>query len=81
MTDERSKVEVRVSKSGPSGRPLVEVIVDDKITPSRLAEVVNGVVTSEVVYARAGIVYHPECKSGLDVYVSGKFQDVFTVNV
>ncbi len=71
--------EVRVSKSGPSGKPRAEVIVDPKITASQIGALVQSVTTSKPVLTAAGLRACGGCKSGLDINILDRFQEVIQV--
>lgn len=81
MADVSNSVEVRVSKTGPHGRPVAEVIVDNNITAAQLVAVVQNVVTNDGVLAAAGLGKCPGCKSGMDVNILGQYEAVIQVAV
>ncbi|MBZ5728895.1 MAG: hypothetical protein LAP87_28435 [Acidobacteriia bacterium] len=70
--------EVRVSKTGPAG-PHAEVIVDGKITASQLGSLMQSVTTNKAVLSAAGLRACAGCKSGLDIHILDRFQEVIQV--
>jgi hypothetical protein len=78
MSDHKASAEVRVSKQGPNGRPVAEVVVSSGISPAALGGVLQQVVTNDRVFTAAGL--KPcACKSGLDIHVIERFGDVIKV--
>lgn len=73
------KAEVRVSKAGPAGKPLVQVAIDSKATPEEIGNVIRAVYSNASVYRAAGVREHLTCKSGIDVAVVESFGDSITV--
>ena len=78
MADQRVSAEVRVSKRGPQG-PLAQVAVPSNISAAAIAGIVQKVVTNEKVLTAAGLRVCDGCKSGLDIHIIDKFEDVFKV--
>ena len=73
-----AKAQVRVSKYGPNGRPQAEVLVAGNITAAGLAGVLQKVVTNDRVFNAAGLKPCP-CKSGLDLHIVDRFEDIINV--
>ena len=74
------KAEVRVSKTGHGGKPLVEVAVNSKATPDQVASVVRSVYSDAAVYKAAGLRECLTCKSGIHVAVVEAFSESITVD-
>lgn len=74
------KAEVRVSKSTPTGVPLVQVAIREGATPDEIAHTFRAIYTSPEIYNLAGLKACLICKSGLDVGVVGSFGEVVVVN-
>lgn len=74
-------VEVRVSKKGPAGRPQAEVLVNGKISASQLGALVQNVTTNKAVLSAAGLRACGGCKSGLDLNIIDRFQQVINVEL
>lgn len=72
------KAEVHVSKNGPNGRPQAQVIVSSNISAAGLAGILQKVVTNERVFTAAGLKPCP-CKSGLDINIIDRFEDVIRI--
>ena len=60
---------VRVSKSGPSGRPVAELQVAGNVTSAQLGGLIQHVVTNERILKAAGLKVCGGCKSGLDIHI------------
>jgi len=60
---------VRVSKSGPSGRPVAELSVASNVTSSQLGALIQRVVTNEKILKAGGLKVCGGCKSGLDIHI------------
>lgn len=60
---------VRVSKTGPDGRPVALVIVNGKISAPDLGMLVQKVATSEQILGLGGLRPCLGCKSGLDINI------------
>lgn len=73
------KAEVRVSKAGPAGTPLVQVAIDSKATPEQIGDMVRSVYSSAAVYRAGGIRECLTCKSGIHVAVVEDFAESITV--
>jgi deoxyribose-phosphate aldolase len=73
------KAEVRVSKTGQAGTPLVEVAINSKATPEDIGNMVKSVYSSAAVYRAGGIRECLTCKSGIHVAVVEDFGDSITV--
>ena len=81
MTDKRITAEVRVSRIGPSGRPQAQVIVDSDVSAAHLGTLLHKVVTNEKVFNAAGLKVCGGCKSGLDLNIIDRFQDVIQFEI
>src|SRR5215510_6438820 len=79
MPERKTTAEVRVSKTGPRGRPVAEVQVSANITGTQLGAVLQSVVTNDKVLKAAGLKICDGCKSGLDIHVYDQLQDVIRV--
>jgi hypothetical protein len=74
------KSEVRVSKTGPGGTPLVHVAIDSKATPDQIAATIRAVYSSPEVYRLGGVRECLTCKSGIHVGVVDSFADSIFVD-
>ncbi len=72
--------EVRVSKSGPGGRPYAEILVEKNIGVDALNKVILKVTRSKDLLRKVGLKACPACKSGLDIFVRDRFAHVMQVN-
>jgi hypothetical protein len=73
------KAEVRVSKAGPSGKPLVQVAISSKANPGEIGGVIEALYASPSIYRAGGIRECLTCKSGLDVSVVESFGESIAV--
>lgn len=64
-----ANVRVRVSKSGPDGKPTALVIVPHNISAADLGNVVQKVSTNEKILSLGGLRACTGCKSGLDLTI------------
>ena len=71
--------QVRVSKNGPMGRPVAEVYVNSAITAQQLGIVAQKVTTDERVLKAAGLRACDGCKSGVDLHILDRYQDIIEV--
>jgi hypothetical protein len=74
------KAEVRVSKSGPTGTPHVQVAIDSKATPDQIAATIRAVYSNPEVYRLGGVRECLTCKSGIHVGIVGSFGDSIFVD-
>lgn len=74
------KAEVRVSKAGGAGGPVVQVALDPKATPDQIASAVRAVYTNPGVYRGGGIRECLTCKSGIHVQIVESFADSIIVD-
>jgi hypothetical protein len=81
MIDRRITAEVHVVKAGPNGRPQAQVHVDANISAANLGALLHNVVTNEKVLTLAGLKGCGGCKSGLDLNIFDRFQDVINVEI
>lgn len=81
MVDKGTTAEVRVSKTGSSGRPQAQVLVDPGISAANLGTLLQKVVTNEKVLTAAGLRACGGCKSGLDINILDRFQEVISVEI
>jgi hypothetical protein len=73
--------EVRVSKKGPASNPQAEILVDGKISSAQLGTLIQKVTTSKSVLTAAGLRACAGCKSGLDLNIRDRFQEVVNVEL
>ena len=73
--------EVRVSKAARGSAARVDVIVPASINATQLSALVHNVTTNKQVFTAAGLRACGGCKSGLDINILGKFQEVIQVEV
>jgi hypothetical protein len=73
--------EVRVSKKGPTSSPVAEILVDGKISASQLGALVQNVTTNKGVLSAAGLRACGGCKSGLDINIIDRYQEVVNVQL
>ena len=78
MADQKVSAEVRVSKRGPSG-PMAQVLVPSNISAAAIAGIVQKIVTNERVLTAAGLKACGGCKSGLDINILDRFEEVINV--
>ncbi len=69
------KTEVRVSKAGPNGIPLVQVAIDSKATLDQIAGTIKAVYSNPEVYRLGGLRGCLTCKSGIDLRVVESFSE------
>jgi hypothetical protein len=74
------KAEVRVSKAGPDGIPLVQVAIDRNATPDQIASAIRAVYANPAVYQAAGVREHLTCKSGIHVATVDAFSESIFVD-
>ncbi|MGH9664230.1 MAG: hypothetical protein ACRD9L_07390, partial [Bryobacteraceae bacterium] len=73
--------EVRVAKAGPAGKPNAQVLVDSKISAAQLGALIQNITTNKQVLTAAGLRACGGCKSGLDINILDRFQEVIEVEV
>jgi hypothetical protein len=73
------KAEVRVSKAGPGGKPLVQVAINGKANPAEIGGVIEALYSNPSIYRAGGIRECLTCKSGLDVAVVESFGESIAV--
>ncbi len=71
--------EVRVSRIGPSGRPMAEVLVDKNISATDLGAMLKKVTRDKDLLRAVGLKACSACKSGLDVFIRDRFEKVITI--
>jgi hypothetical protein len=74
------KAEVRVSKAGPNGVPLVQVAIDSNATPDQIAATIRAVYSNPAVYRAGGIRECLTCKSGIHVATVDSFGESIFVD-
>src|ERR1700745_2578292 len=60
---------VRVSKSGPSGRPVAELSVASNVTSAQLGGLIQKVVTNDRILKAAGLKVCGGCQVGLATHI------------
>lgn len=60
---------VRVTKAGPSGRPVAELQVASNVTSAQLGGLIQKVVTNDRILKAVGLKVCGGCKSGLDIHI------------
>ncbi len=73
--------EVRVAKKSVTGNPHAEILVDGKISASQLGTLIQNVTTNKSVLTAAGLRACGGCKSGLDINIRDRFQEVVNVQL
>jgi hypothetical protein len=81
LADTKSSVEVRLSKTGPNGTPVAEILVDEKISASQLGSLIQKVTTDKDMLKKVGLKACGGCKSGLDINIRDKFTHVVQVDL
>jgi hypothetical protein len=81
MAGRKRTAEVRVSKKGPGRAPTAEILVDSKISASQLGALVQNITTNKAILSAAGLRACAGCKSGLDIQILDRFQEVIEVEV
>jgi hypothetical protein len=71
--------EVRVTKSGPGGRPYAEVLVDGNVNTDKLGKIVQGVTRNKDLLRKLGLKACAGCKSGFDINIRDRFEEVMRV--
>jgi hypothetical protein len=74
-------VDIRVTKTGPNGTPLAEVLVSKSVTAAQLAGIVRRVTTDKELLRKVGLKACPNCKSGLDIFIRDRFEHVLEVDI
>ena len=74
-----ASAEVRLSKTGPNGKPLAEILVDKNISAGDLSGVIGRVITDKDLLRKVGLRACGGCKSGLDIHVRDHFEHVITI--
>jgi hypothetical protein len=72
---------VSVSKNGPNGRPVAQVVVENTISAPQLGAMIQKVTTDEAILRLAGLKACLGCKSGLDINILDLEQEVIQVEV
>ena len=81
MADVKTRAEVRVAKAGANGKPSAQVLVDSKISAAQLGALIQNITTNKQVLTAAGLRACGGCKSGLDINILDRFQEVIEVEV
>jgi hypothetical protein len=69
------KAEIRVTKAGPGGVPLVQVAIDKNATPDQIASTIRALYASPAIYGAAGVREHLACKSGINIQTVDSFSE------
>lgn len=69
-------IEVRLQKKGPNGIPSAEVLLPKELPLEKLAELQKVIVRD--FRDRLGLGACPACRSGLDLNIRRRFDDVIT---
>ena len=81
MSTKHTTAEVRVVKHGPMGRPVAEISVGGDIGAEKLGALIQGVTTNERVLGLAGLRACLGCKSGLDINIIDRYQEIIEIEV
>ena len=81
MAGRKVSAEVCVSKKGPGRAPYAEVLVDSKVSASQLGALVQNITTNKAVLSAAGLRACGGCKSGLDILIRDRFQEVIQIEI
>jgi len=81
MAERKVRAEVRVSKKVAGRAPHAEVLVDSKVSASQLGALVQNITTNKAVLSAAGLRACGGCKSGLDILIRDRFQEVIQVEI
>jgi len=75
-------LDVQVTKRGPSGRPLAEVLVDASVPLNQVAGLVQKHITRNVdLLRKVGLRACPACISGFDIGIRHRFDDVLRIDL
>jgi hypothetical protein len=69
------KAEVRVSKAGANGIPVVHVAIPSNATPDQIASAIKAVYINPEVYRLGGLRPCLGCKSGINVTTVESFPE------
>lgn len=75
----KREAEVRVSKVGPSGRPMAEVLVDRNIPAPQLGDMIKKVTRDKDLLRAVGLRACGACKSGLDIFIRDRFEKIIII--
>ena len=73
--------DIRVTKTGPNGTPLAEVLVSKAVTAAQLAGLVKRVTTDKELLRKVGLKACPNCKSGFDINIRERFEHILQVDM
>lgn len=79
MAKARASAEVRVTKSGPAGKPVAEIIVDKNISAGDVGKLVQQVTRNKDLLRKVGLKACPSCKSGFDIWIRDRFEQVISI--
>ena len=75
----RASAEVRLSKSGPNGRPVAEILVDKKVSAGDLGGLILQVTRDKDLLRKVGLRACTSCKSGFDIWIRDRFEEVISI--
>ena len=79
MANQKRMAEIRISKTGPNGRPVAEILVDKNTNVAALGGVLQSVTRNKDLLRKVGLKACGGCKSGFDINIRDRFQEVMEV--
>jgi hypothetical protein len=81
LADQKGMAEIRVTKVGPNGIPMAEILVDKGFNVTQLGALVQKVTRDKDLLKKVGLRGCGACKSGLDINIRDRFQEVIQVDL
>lgn len=73
--------EIRISKTGPNGKPVAEVLVDKNMNVSSMGGLLQSITRNKDLLRKVGLKSCGGCKSGFDINIRDRFEEVIQVNM
>ena len=73
--------EIRVRKNGPNGVPLAEILVGNNVSTTQLAAILQRVTRDKDLLKKVGLKACPNCKSGFDINIRERFEQILQVDM
>jgi hypothetical protein len=72
---------IQLTKNGPNGRPMAEILVDDNTPLEKLVDLQKHIFQSSDLLKKVGLRGCGSCNSGLDIIIRRRFDHVIQVDL
>ena len=81
MANQKGTAEIRISKTGPNGKPVAEILVDKNMNVASMGGLLQSITRNKDLLKKVGLKSCGSCKSGFDINIRDRFEEVMEVSL